>query len=71
MAVSYRVMFGAVLLGFQVIFVVLFGILVDYDQSADAKDPVNSRDVDKNGTDPTKNMVKDYYPSKFLLVFYK
>ena len=67
MAVTHRIKFGVVLLGFQILFIILFGIFVDYDQSANARDPVNSRDVDKNGTDPATNMIKDYYPSKIQI----
>ena len=53
-----------VLLVFQVIFVILFAIFVDYDKTADARHPNNTRDLSKGGADPNNNMVKGYYPSK-------
>lgn len=54
--------FGIVVLTFQAIFLVLFALLTTYDTEANAAYPGNSRDPDKNGTDPEKNSVAKYYP---------
>ena len=59
---------GLVLFGFEILFIILFGVFMDYDESANAHYESNSRDLGKgaNGTgaDHDRNQVKDMYPSK-------
>ena len=56
--------FTAVLLGFQVLFIILFGLFVEYDTAADASNAKNSKDVAMGGADPASNTPANYYPSK-------
>ena len=56
--------FGVVCLVFQVVFIALFAIFVDYDTSAHAGAPLNSKDLDKGGQDKGNNEVSSYYPSE-------
>ncbi len=58
--------FGLVLLFFQIVFLVLFGIFAEYDDSANAKAEINSKDHDKGGADPDGNDVNKYYASKLV-----
>ena len=59
--------FGFFCLVFQVIFIALFGIFVEYDESANAAKIVNNRDQDKGGQDVDNNDVAKYYPSEYIL----
>ncbi len=54
--------FGITCLAFQAAFIVLFGVFVEYDASADASDEANQKDQ------KSLNEVSFYYPSKFLLL---
>lgn len=54
-----------VLLLFQVIFIVLFALFVEYDPLANAQNVRNSRTFKQGGHDPNANNIKDYYPSEF------
>ena len=56
--------FGLVCLVFQVIFIALFGIFVEYDESANASHTTNHKDHDKGGQDVDNNDVSKYYPSE-------
>ncbi|ELT93531.1 hypothetical protein CAPTEDRAFT_104921 [Capitella teleta] len=44
----------------QIVFIILFGVFVDYAPDADARHPGNSHD--QNGTDHENNSLKMYYP---------
>uniref|UniRef100_A0A4D5R9D1 Rh-related protein n=1 Tax=Scolopendra viridis TaxID=118503 RepID=A0A4D5R9D1_SCOVI len=46
----------------QTVFVILFGLLVEYDIEADASDPRNSKGLEHGGPDPDANPVRKYYP---------
>ncbi|XP_064651473.1 ammonium transporter Rh type A-like isoform X2 [Lineus longissimus] len=52
----------AFLIVFEIIFIVLFAIFIDYDPTANARHISNSLDLAKNGSDPKKNIVKELYP---------
>ncbi|CAH1245695.1 RHAG [Branchiostoma lanceolatum] len=52
----------AILLIFEVVFIVLFGILVVYDDEANASASKNSLTPAQGGADPDNNVVKAYYP---------
>ena len=60
--------FGFFCLVFQVIFIALFGIFVEYDESANAAKIVNNRDQEKGGQDVDNNDVAKYYPSEYILI---
>jgi hypothetical protein len=51
----------------QFVFIVLFGVFVDYGEEADARAVQNSRNLDKNGTNHDDNSVKHFYPSESLV----
>ena len=63
--------FGLVCLVFQAIFIVLFGVFAEYDESANASKLVNQLDHDKGGQDKNNNEVSKYYPSKYKLINYE
>ncbi|XP_066267742.1 ammonium transporter Rh type A-like isoform X2 [Branchiostoma lanceolatum] len=52
----------AILLIFEVVFIVLFGILVVYDDEANASASKNSLTPAQGGADPDNNVVRAYYP---------
>ena len=60
--------FGVALVCFQVFFLILFFFFAEYDDAANASALQNSRDPDKNGTDPENNHLNKYYPSKYTLI---
>ena len=65
--------FGGVILAFQVLFIILFGVFGEYGESANAGFYKNSRKLSKGGADPENNEIKHYYPSKsfyYLITFY-
>lgn len=57
-----RTKFAFVLLILQVVFLILFGLMVEYDDSASARHPPNSLDHDKGGADPHANEISHLYP---------
>jgi len=48
----------------QIAFVVLFALVVRYDDDANAAREKNSRDHSKGGADPHNNSITRYYASK-------
>ena len=62
--------FGLVCLVFQVIFIALFGVFVEYDESASASTSINQKDQKHNGQDVDHNDVAKYYPSEYSTVLF-
>ncbi|XP_064651471.1 ammonium transporter Rh type B-like [Lineus longissimus] len=54
--------FTGIVLLLQVVFVVLFAIFVEYDDSANASHDKHSRDINLGGFDPSDNPVSALYP---------
>lgn len=52
----------------QIVFVVLFALIVRYDDDANAARETHSRDHDKGGADPNDNSLNRYYASKQVQV---
>ena len=57
--------FAVVLLAFQVLFLVLIGVFVDYDRKADARYKANSKDPDKGGVSDEFNEQNHLYPRTY------
>lgn len=60
--------FTLILILIQVAFIIIFAIFADYNDNANAKNPVHSKDVSKGGEDPRKNKLHTLYDSKLILL---
>ena len=57
---------STILILIQMALVSLFYFFVEYGDTANAHAPENSLDPDKHGADPTNNVLKAIYPSKYV-----
>lgn len=62
--VQLRNKLAVALVVLQVVFVVLFALVVRYDDDANATQETHSRDPGNGGADPTGNSLNRYYASK-------
>lgn len=56
--------FSCVVIALQIIFIILFAVLVKYGDDSDAKNPAHGKSVVQGGNDPDKNSIHGYYPRK-------